>query len=97
MYCIVGITPVLAGQMATRSIRRENDLHVDIGSTYPMRSASASSRVGSSKYTTEHNSYASTGGHALLVARSPQEQHDYNQQGSSLILCHNFSSNLKIH
>ena len=26
-----------------------------------------------------------------------QEQHDYNQQGSNIILCHTFSPNLKIH
>jgi hypothetical protein len=33
----------------------------------------------------------------LLVVISPHEQHDYNQQGSNLIMCHTFSPNLKIH
>jgi len=100
VYYIVGITPVVsAGQMATPSIRTENYLNFDIGSTYPIKvsSASESSTVEASTYTTENNNSASTGGHELLVARSPQEQHDYNQQGSSLILCHTFSPNLKIH
>jgi hypothetical protein len=37
VYYIVGITPVVsAGQMATPSIRTENDLNCDIGSTYPI-------------------------------------------------------------
>ena len=85
--------------MATPSIRTENDLNVDIRSIYPITvsSPSESSTVGSSTCTTENNDSPSTGGHELLVARSPQEQHDYNQQGSSIILCHTFSSNLKIH
>ena len=100
LYYIIGITPVVsAGQMSTPSIRTENDLNSNIGSTYPItvRSAPESSTVGSSTCTTENNISASTGGHALLVARSPQEQDDYNQQGSSIIQCHTFSSNLKIH
>ena len=100
MYYIVGITPVVSdGQMATPSILTENYLNFDIGSTYPITvsSASESSTVGASTYTTENNNSPSTGGHELLVARSPQEQHDYNQQGSSLILCHTFSPNVKIH
>ena len=100
MYYIIGITPVVsAGQMSTPSIRTDNDLNVDIRSKYPItvRSTSKSSTVGSSTRTTENNISASTGGHELLVARSPQEQHDYNQQGSSIILCPTFSSNLKIH
>ena len=100
MYYIVGITPVVsAGQMSTPSIRTENDLNVDIRSTYPItiRSTSESSTVGSSTCTTKNNKYPSTGRHALLVARSPQEQHDYNQQGSSIIMCHAFSPNIKIH
>ena len=60
MYYIVGITPVVsAGQMTTPSIRTDNDLNFDIGSTYP-------------------------------IAIN-------NQQGSSSILCHIFSPNLKIH
>jgi len=85
--------------MATPSIRIENDLNVYIGSTYPItvRSTSESSTVGFSTCTTESNNSASTGGHALLGVRSPHEQHAYNQQGSSLIMCHNFSPNLKIH
>ena len=85
--------------MATPSIRTENALHFDIGSTYPIEvsNASESPTVGSSTYTTENNNSASTAGHASLVARSPQGQHDYNQQGSSPILCHTFSPNLKIH
>ena len=46
MYYIVGITPVAsAEQMATPSIRTENDLNVDIGSTYPI---TVSSQQGSS-------------------------------------------------
>ena len=99
MYYIVGITPVVsAGQMTTPSIRTGND----VGSTYPITisSASASSTVGPSTCTcaTENNIFASTVGHELLVARSPQEQHDYNQQGSSPMLFHNVSSqNTKIH
>ena len=100
MYYIVGITPVVsAGQMATPLIRRENDLYVDTGSTYPtaVSSTSRSSTVGFSTCTTEHNISASTGGHELLVSRSPQEQYDYNQQGSSPLLCRTFSPNIKIH
>jgi hypothetical protein len=83
----------------TPSIRTDNDLNIDIGSTHPItvRSASESSTVGFSTCTTENNILESTGGHALLVARSPQEQHDYKEQGSSHILCHTFSPNLKIH
>ena len=85
--------------MSTPSIRTENDLNVDIRSTYPITvsSASESSTVGCSICTTENNDSPSTGRHALLVARSPQEQHDYNQQGSSIILCHAFFPNIKIH
>ena len=100
MYYIVGITPVVsAGQIATPSIRTENDLNFDIGSTYPIAVGSASefSTVGSSTCTTENNIPASTGGHELLVTRSPQEQHNYNQQGSIPILCHTFSPNIQIH
>ena len=83
--------------MATPSICTENDFNFDSGSTYPisLSSASESSTVPSSTHTTENNNSPSTGGHALLVARSPQDQHDYNQQGSSHILCHTFSPNLK--
>jgi hypothetical protein len=44
-----------------------------------------------------NNISASTGGHELLVVRSPQEQHDHNEHGSTIILCHIFSPNLKIH
>ena len=85
--------------MATPSIRIENGLDFDIGSTYPITvsSASESSTIGSSTCTTENIISASTGGHELLVARSLQEQHDYKQEGSSIILCHTFSSNLRIH
>jgi len=85
--------------MATPSILTENYLNFDIGSTYPITvsSASESSTVGSSTCTTENNISASTGGHAFLVVRSSQSQHDYNQQGTSLILCHTFSPNIKIH
>ena len=100
MYCIVGITPVVSvGQMATPSIRTENDLNVYIGSTYSITvsSASESSTVEASTCTTENNNSASTRGHELLVARSTQEQHGYKEQGSSLIMCHTFSPNLKIH
>ena len=100
MYYTVGITPaVSAGQKATPSIRRENAPNVNTGSTYPITvsSPSKSSTVGFSTCTTENNISASTGGHALLVVRSPQEQHYYNQQGSSIILCHTSSPNLKIH
>jgi hypothetical protein len=100
VHYIVGITPVVsAGQMSTPSIRTDNDLNVDIRSTYPITvsSPSESSIVGSSICTTENNISASTVGHALLVARSPQEQHDYNRQGSSPFLCHTFSPNLKMH
>ena len=85
--------------MATLSILTDNDLNVDIGSTYPITvsSPSESSTVEASTRTTKNNNYPSTGRHALLVARSPHEQHDYNQQGSSIILCHAFSPNIKIH
>ena len=100
MYYIVGITSVVsAGQMATQSIRAYNYLNVDIGSTHSIAvsSASESSTIGFSTCTIENNISASTGGHELLVARSPQEQHDYKEQGSSPIMCHTFSPNLKIH
>jgi len=100
VYYIAGITPVVsAGEMVTPSIRTANDLNFDIGSTYPITvsSASGSPTVGFSTCTTENNISASTVGHELLVARSPHEQHDYNQQGNSPILCHTFSPNLKIH
>ena len=85
--------------MATPSIRTDNDLNFEIGSTYPIKVSSASeyATVRSSTITTENNISASTGSHVLLVVRSPQEQHNYNQQGSSPILCHTFSPNLKIH
>lgn len=85
--------------MTTPSIRTENDLNFVIGSTYliALSSASESSTVGSCTRTTENNITTSTRGHELLAVRSPQEQHDYNQQGSSLILCLTFSPNLKIH
>jgi hypothetical protein len=85
--------------MSTPSIRTENDLNFDIRSTYSIRvrSASESSTIEASTCTTENNNSASTGGHELLGVRPPHEQHDYNQQGSSLIMCHNFSPNLKIH
>ena len=85
--------------MSTPSIRTDNDLNSNIGSTYPItvNSPSESSTVGYSICTTENNISASTGGHELLVARSPQEQHDYNRQGSSPILCHTFSPNIKMH
>jgi hypothetical protein len=80
-------------------MRRENDPTFDTRSTFPITaiSASESSTVGSSTYTTENNNSPSTRGHELLVVRSPQEQHDYNQQGSCINLCHAFSPNLKIH
>ena len=71
LYYIIGITPVVsAGQMSTLSIRTENDLNVDIGSTYPITvsSPSESSTVGSSICTTENNDSPSTRGHTLLVA-----------------------------
>ena len=74
MYYIVGITPVVsAGQMAIPSIRTEDDLNCDIGSTYPITvsTASKSSTEGSSTCTTDNNNSPSTGRHALLVARSP--------------------------
>jgi hypothetical protein len=85
--------------MATPSIRTENDLNVYIGSTYhiTVSSASESSTVEASTCTTENNNSASTGGHELLVARSTKEQHGYKEQGSSPIMCHTFSPNLKIH
>ena len=100
MYYIVGITSVvLVGQMATPSIRAYNDLNADIGYTHPIAVSrvSESSTVGFSTCTTENNNSASTGGHELLVARSPHEQHGYKEQGSSPIMCHTFSPNLKIH
>jgi hypothetical protein len=31
----------------------------------------------------------------LLFVRSPQEQHYYNQQGNSIILCHSFLTKYK--
>jgi hypothetical protein len=62
-----------------------------------VNSASESSTVGSNTRTTENNNSPSTGRHALLVARSAQEQDDYNLQGSSIIRCHTFSPNIKIH
>jgi hypothetical protein len=85
--------------MSTPSILTDNDLNVDSGSTYPITVSSASKSyiVGSSTCTTENYNTPLTGGHELLVVRSPQEQHDYNQQGSGPILCHTFSPNLKIH
>ena len=94
----MGITPVVsAGQKTNPSIRRENDLYVDTGSIYPtaVSIASKSSTVGSSTCTTENNISPSTGRHVLLVARSPQEQHDYNQQDSNPLLCHTFSPSIK--
>jgi hypothetical protein len=100
MYYIVEITRVaLVGQKASPSIRTENDPNVDTGSTYSITigSATESSTVGFSTCTTENNISASTGGHELLVVRSPQEQHDHNEHGSTIILCHIFSPNLKIH
>ena len=89
MYYIVRITPVVSvGRKTTPSIRTENYLHFDIGSTYPVEVSSASEycTVAFSTCTTENNISASTGGHELLVARSPQEQYDYNQQGSNIIV-----------
>jgi hypothetical protein len=89
VFYIAGITPVVSGgQKATPSIRTENDLSFDIGSAHPITvsSASESSTVGFSTCTTEHNTSASTGNHELLVARLPQEQHDYKEQGRSLII-----------
>jgi hypothetical protein len=85
--------------MSTPSIRTDNDLNFDIESPchITVSSASESSTVGFSTCTTENNISPSTGGHELLVVRSPQEQHDYNQQGSSPIQCHTFSPNLEIH
>jgi hypothetical protein len=83
-WYIVGIpAAVPARQKATPSIRRENDPNVDPASIYPITvsSASKSTTVGASNY-------PSTRDHE-------QEQHDYNQQGSSIILCHTFSPNLK--
>ena len=93
MYYIVEITRVApVGQKATPSIRRENDPNVDTGSTYTITigSATESSTVGFSTCTTENNISALTEDHELLVVISPQEQHDYNQQGSSLITSHTF-------
>jgi hypothetical protein len=78
---------------------RENEPTLDNRSTFPITAscASESFTVGSSTYKTENNNSPSTRGHELLVVRSPQEQHDYNQQGSCIILCHAFSPNLEIH
>lgn len=87
VYYIAGNTPfVSAGQKKTPSIRRENDTNLDTRYTYPIRvsSASESPTVEASIYTTENDF-------------SAQEQHDYNQQGSSIILCHTFSPNIKLH
>ena len=89
MYYIAGITPVVSGgQTTTPSIRTGNDLNFDIGSTHPITvsSASESSTVGFSTCTTENNISASTESHELLVARLPQGQHDYKEQGRSLII-----------
>ena len=100
MYYLLGITAAVpARQKATPSIRRENDPTLDTRSTFPITasSASKSSRVGSSTYTTENNNSPLTRGHELLVVRSPQEQHEYIQQGSCIRMCHAFSPNLKIH
>ena len=100
MYTLLGITAaVSARQKATPSMRRENEPTLDTRSTFPIKasSASESSTVRSSTYTTENNNSQLTRGHELLVVRSPQEQHDYNQQGICFILCHAFSPNLKIH
>ena len=80
VYYIPGNTPfVSAGQKKTPSKRRENDTNPDAGYRYPttVSSASESSTVGASIYTTGKKN-------------SAQEQHDYNQQGSSIILCHTF-------
>ena len=80
VYYIPGNTPfVSTGQTKTPSTRRENDTNLDTGYRYPITvsSASESSTVGASIYTTENDF-------------SAQEQHDYNQQGSSIILCHTF-------
>ena len=80
-------------------MRRKNDPTPDTRSTFPITASSASEyfTVGSSTYTTENNNSPSTRGHELLVVRSPQEQHDCNQQGICVILCHAFSPKLKIH
>ena len=80
VYYIAGNTPFVAtGQKKTPSLRRENDTNLGTGYTYPRTasSASESSTAGTSIYTTEND-------------LSAQEQHDYNQQGSSIILCHTF-------
>ena len=98
MYYIVGIAPVVsAEQNKTQSIRRDNDTHFGTGSIYhiTVSRASESSIVEASVYSTENNITTSTGGHELLVARLPQEQHDYKQQGSSLIMFLTFSPNVK--
>ena len=100
MYYLLGITAAVPDrQKATPSMRRENDPTPDNRSTFPLTASSASEYFteGSSTYTTENNNSPSTRGHALLVVRSPQEQHAYNQQGSCIILCHAFSPNLEIH
>ena len=98
MYYLFGITAAVPDrQKTTPSLRRENDRTLDTRSTFPITvsSASESSTVGSSTYTTENNNSPLTRGHELLVVRSPQEQHDYIQQGSCFILCQAFSPNLK--
>ena len=79
MYYLLGITAAVpARQKATPSMRRENDPTLDTRSTFPITasSASESSTVGSSTYTTENNNSQLTRGHELLVVRSPQEQHE---------------------
>jgi hypothetical protein len=48
--------------------------------------ASESSTVGLITCTTENNNSPSTVGHELLGVRSPHEQHDYKEQGRSLII-----------
>ena len=80
-------------------MRMENDPTLDTRSTFPITvsSTSESFTIGSSTYTTENNNSPLTRGHELLVVRSPQEQHDYNQQGSSIIQCYTFLPYIKIH
>jgi hypothetical protein len=100
VHYLLGITAAIpARQKATPSMRMENDPTLDTRSAFPITasSASESSTVVSSTYTTKNNYSPSTRGHELLVVRSPQEQHDYNQQGICFILWHAFSPNLKIH
>ena len=80
VYYIPGNTPfVSAGQKKNPSIRRENDTNLDTGYTYPttVSSAPEPSTVEASINTTGNNFPA-------------QEQHDCNQQGSSIVLCHTF-------